>query len=476
VSRRRHILLAICIALLTIFYAFNITGEHGWSDDGSVYVRHAQNLISHRNYADVQFTATPHTGAYQKVYPPLLPLALAPIVYFAGVNFPAFKWEMYGFYLLSLALVPAAFHNRMTVLGSLAVVLLLGLNPNLLTIVDHINANVLALLLNLVFVIIVERSDANSLAQGTLAGLVTAAAFATSGIGVVAMGGLALYTIIRNRRITRFLIAAAGVMIVLLALMHHSFVTEGIYMQQLRERLDYITLRRNVIQYPLAVATLFGGSPVLGVIVLACFVAGLIRQFREGIGIWEYVAACHIAILSLWPFSDPYRFMLPILPLIVCYIVKGFAALIYRLPRPVAQMAIVLALAAVSASFVRGYFENYRALQKGGIFAPESRQVWEYVRNHTPVDSMIVFRKQRTLSLLTGRRSSGFASDNPPGEDWADLCSVHPDYILTAPSIFEDDRKILDPVLAQVPDKLALTFSNPQFQLYSVKPGSCLSH
>jgi hypothetical protein len=89
---------------------------------------------------------------------------------------------------------------------------------------------------------------------------------------------------------------------------------------------------------------------------------------------------------------------------------------------------------------------------------------------------MIVFRKQRTLSLLTGRHASGFASDNPPGEDWADLCSVHPDYILTAPSIFEDDRRILEPVLAQVSDKLALAFSSPQFQLYSVKPGSCLSH
>lgn len=470
----RQLLPALCIALLTVFYALNITGEHGWSDDGSVYVRHAQNLVAHRNYADVLFIATPRAGGYQKVYPPLLPLALAPVVYFGGLNFPAFKCEMYFFYLLSLALVPAAFDKRLTFLGALAAILLLGLNPNLLTVVDHINANVLALLLNLLFVIIVQRSDENSIAKGALAGLVAAAAFATSGIGAVAMGGLVLYTAIRYRRITRFVLAAAGVMIVLLVLMHQTFVTEGIYMQQLHERLNYITVRRNFIQYPLAVATLLGGSPVLGIIVLLCFILGLIRQVRDGIGIWECLAACHMAILSLWPYSDPYRFLLPIVPLIVAYILMGFQSMTSALPRPAARTAILLALAVVSVSYARGYFQNYRALQVGGIFAPDSRQVWDYVSNHTPADSMILFRKQRTLSLLTGHHSAGFASADPPGEDWADLCSVHPDYILAAPSIFEDERKTLDPVLEQVRDKLALTFSNSTFRLYAVKPGACL--
>ena len=177
--------------------------------------------------------------------------------------------------------------------------------------------------------------------------------------------------------------------------------------------------------------------------------------------------------LFLWPFSDPYRFLLPIMPLIVCYILMGFAALTSALPRPAAHAAALLALAVVSVSFVRGYFVNYRALQVGGIFAPESRQIWDYLRNHTPADSMIIFRKQRTLSLLTSRHAAGFASDNPPGEDWDDLCSVHPNYILTAPSIFWDDRKILDPVLEQRPDNLALAFSNAQYRLYAVKPGAC---
>jgi hypothetical protein len=221
------------------------------------------------------------------------------------------------------------------------------------------------------------------------------------------------------------------------------------------------------------VANLFGRNPVLGIIVLLCFVLGLIRQVRDGIGIWECLGAGHLAILSLWPFSDPYRFLLPIMPLIVCYILMGFAALTSVLPRPAAHAAVLLALAVVSVSFVRGYFVNYRALQVGGIFSPESRQIWDYLRNHTPADSMIIFRKQRTLSLLTGRHSAGFASDNPPGEDWADLCSVHPNYILTAPAIFWDDRKILDPVLEQRPDNLALAFSNAQFRLYAVKPGAC---
>ena len=128
----------------------------------------------------------------------------------------------------------------------------------------------------------------------------------------------------------------------------------------------------------------------------------MIRQVREGIGIWECLAACHMAILSLWPFSDPHRFLLPIAPLIVSYILMGFQSMTSALPRPAARTAMLLALAAVSVSFVRGYFNDYRELQVGGIFAPESQQVWDYVRNHTPADSMILFRKPRTLSLLTG--------------------------------------------------------------------------
>lgn len=61
------------------------------SDDGSVYLQYARNLVEGRPYGEVKYGQTPATETPLPRYPPVLPLLLAPLVHWRGLDYSACK-------------------------------------------------------------------------------------------------------------------------------------------------------------------------------------------------------------------------------------------------------------------------------------------------------------------------------------------------------------------------------------------------
>ena len=96
------ILLLITIA---IFHAVTIRQGHIWADDFAMYIHHAQNIVEGRPYAQTRYLFTPTALVGPRMYPPVFPLLLAPVVRFFGLNLIPIKFEQVIFFVLALAVI-----------------------------------------------------------------------------------------------------------------------------------------------------------------------------------------------------------------------------------------------------------------------------------------------------------------------------------------------------------------------------------
>lgn len=92
---------AALAAAFTAFLAVNVLtlkNGHNWGDDFAQYILHAVNLVRHQPYtADIALDLW-------TVVPPGFPLLLSPVIYWAGISFPALKFlNILGWGLTALA-------------------------------------------------------------------------------------------------------------------------------------------------------------------------------------------------------------------------------------------------------------------------------------------------------------------------------------------------------------------------------------
>jgi len=96
------------ITLLLIVAAFHIVTVrqgHIWGDDFAMYVHHAKNIVEGKPYTATGYLFDPSISVSPRMYPPVLPLFLAPVVRLFGLNLLPMKIEQVIFFVLLLAVV-----------------------------------------------------------------------------------------------------------------------------------------------------------------------------------------------------------------------------------------------------------------------------------------------------------------------------------------------------------------------------------
>ncbi len=454
------------------FFGLQLNSQHGWSDDGSGYLLHAKSLAEGRPYHAVNVAATPNYKIAFVDYPPALPLLLAPMMRLRGVDFNSCKILMFVIFSLCLALLPFVFRGYLKPWQILALVVVFGANPQVFTQVEHINSDLLFLLFLILFLI---ATRAGLLAPGgrrrwlllSASVCVFVLVLMTRSTALALVPGVVLYLLVTgDRRRSSWLFTAALVACTAASLI----LIGGSYSGSLTFYLSYPSVRRNLIQYPLALGELFGGGAALSVALWLLALAGAVIAWRRGPSLWDALAPPFAALLIIWPFSDPLRFGLPLIPLVLawCLIAVG------RFFSVIGGRGSVLTASALSLALATSYVAAYRHRpETGGIFAPKSRELWNYVRTSVNPDAVIVFSKARTLTLLTGRRGIDYAAWVPPGGFWDEICAVHPTHIIAAPRIFENDRQLLIPAVQAHSGDWSAVFSNGDFAVYALHAEAC---
>ena len=160
-------------------------------------------------------------------------------------------------------------------------------------------------------------------------------------------------------------------------------------------------------------------------------VVGLWERTRRRIRIFEVFPVFYVVVLLVWPSTQGLRFLLPLLPLLMFYAIYGLDRS-SQLPENISAAAIVALTLFLGASYLGAYRNTNDPELATGIHEVEAQQLFEFVRENTEADDVVVFRKPRALALFTGRRSSVYHEVADDIELWRYFSQINASYVATA--------------------------------------------
>jgi energy-coupling factor transporter transmembrane protein EcfT len=120
-----------------------------------------------------------------------------------------------------------------------------------------------------------------------------------------------------------------------------------------------------------------------------------------------------MSVLITWPSWQGPRFIFPLLPIFIYFTFQGMKFVVAKLPIryiPVGQWTLYGFWSIVTVTFLITAGRNaYGNLQSdrviNGPYDSFSKEVYQYIREETPAQSVIIFFKPRAMRLMTNRDS-----------------------------------------------------------------------
>ncbi len=445
----------ICVLLVAVFYLSTIREGHDWGDDFGQYILHAANLASGAAYAPTRYLYNPDNpliGPAQ--YPPVFPLALAPIVWMFGLDLWSMKVEIVLFFAAALLLVDRIVRPFLSTASATAVVLLVGMNPELWALKDQILSDVpflfffMATVLCLIMADDVERRPRQRVALSSLAGAAMYLAYGTRVIGVVLLPILIARDLIVHRRLMRESLVAAAIFMVL-AVVHHFLWGQTSYSQTFA--ITASTVSANLVTYLRSLSDLWDNGyidlprRVVFLVTVAFATLGYISLWQQKAILPLGAVLFYMAVIIAWPYAQGTRFLLPVIPIYMACCVLGASsidrAIARRGGKPGIVLGIFLALAAVS------YIARYSTLSFGpiqeGIAKRESVELFNFVKTSTHPDDVVIFSRPRALALFGERTVTPPSRPADPCVLWLYVRRVGATYLVTGPDPANENARYL---------------------------------
>lgn len=479
-SRTQHLLVCLLLVLIGVFYYATIRPGHNWGDDFALYIHHAENIASGHAYGDTGYIYNRSFPDYgPRTYPPVSPLLLAPVYYLYGMDLTAMKVEGVLLFLLTLLAVYAFFRDLLPFPYVLALIALFGLNPMFWEAKDNIGSDLPFLLFFYLSVNLVHygrRDGPTWWRWAALTGLALYCCYGTRSVGLILLPGLALYDLLRWRRLTRFTFVA-GIVCVALIFAQRSLIgaEESSYFEMFHP--TAATLAYNSVWYAKFLLMLWYPGPsmlyariVYGLTVGLALIGAYLR-FRKGWTIIESFLVLYLMLILVWHANQGFRFLLPLVPLYLYYVHLGLLALTGRWKGwgPAAALGALLLIVGID------YVGTYREANFGVIPEANGRQSFNelcrFVRESTSPKDVFLIWRARAFSLFTDRPASVYHLTGASNDDaalWRYLAQIHADYIVTS-NVFDDDRRFLNPFVERNRKELDLVFQDSEFRVYRIK-------
>jgi hypothetical protein len=194
---------------------------------------------------------------------------------------------------------------------------------------------------------------------------------------------------------------------------------------------------------------------------------GMIRSFFRRLELIDMIVILYLGILLIYPYRHAgIRFLFPVMPLLMYYLARGLETVqLFPGIRKNAKAWFLGGL--VLASYLHMFWYTVKTDHQtlDGPQKPLATEAFDYIREHTAEDDVVIFAKPRVLALYTGRASLA-NNKGSTSRDIADLIfDYEVDYVLTHTVI--SDQAIHDFIRAQ--DYICeYEWSNEEFVLYKV--------
>ena len=419
---RNTLLFIIMISL--IVGASTLTRGHQWGDDFAWYIVQAKSILRGTTDELMEQSAftnqqsTTHLGPL--AYPWGYPLILVPVYAVKGISPLALKLPGLFFFAGFLVCLFLLMKDRLTQFESLLVVSLFAFNPLLLQFLDQILSDIPFLFFSTLSLLLMTRGDNRSVLHHALIGLVIFLTTFLRVTGILLLGCFLIvefFRLLKNRKDRATVIKVIQGSLIVCLVFILLWITNLLlfpsggesYLSQYAELIE--TAKGFIPAYFNVFSLFFGetqGWKYLYYLMLIFFLLGAWSRWRQEpifilfFGLWIIV---HIT----YPYWQGPRYIFPLLPIFIYFIFQGMKSSVDKLPetyRLIGQRLfygfwILIACIFLVKSSTNAFtnLQNDRSLS--GPFDPYSSEVYNYIKEETPPESVVIFFKPRVMVLMT---------------------------------------------------------------------------
>jgi hypothetical protein len=201
---------------------------------------------------------------------------------------------------------------------------------------------------------------------------------------------------------------------------------------------------------------------------------GFIKTIRESVSAGEAFFVVYSLFLLAVPFFQGTRYLIPVFPMYAIYIFKGFDYSLDQGYLTIKYLLYVTTIAFVIGTYLVNYYRIDYSPYQYGIATKTSQEMFDYIKNETPRDSLIAFQKPRAMALLGERKSVSYFYND--GNDFESiklinfLKDIKATHVVTSNGVWGDEESEGYVNWAKT-EKVFLVekFHNKDFSVYAVR-------
>ena len=417
------IIVSLCLGAATL------TRGHEWGDDFASYIMQAESIwngttrefVEHNSFTI--FDSSNQIGPI--AYPWGYPLILVPIYALKGINPLALKLPGLFFYAGFLACLYLLMKTRLSRMESLLIVSLFAWNPLLIEFLDQILSDIPFLFFSTLTLLLMVNSWQRTNRQLIILGILFFINYFIRTTGILLLASfitLNLLEAFHPRKDREILLNKIKAVFVVCAVFGLLFLA-NIFLFPQGETSHLLRLREFNIEkaiqltgsYFAVFGSFFGEDvswQVVYYILLVFFLIGAWAQRRQD-KLFIVFFVLWMILLIIWPAWQGPRFIFPLLPIFIYFTFQGMKSALRRLPEMYTRVGqwtfygfwilIVMSFLFTSSKNAYTNLKNDRIIN--GPFDPYSQEVYRYIKEETPADSVVVFFKPRVMRMMTDHDS-----------------------------------------------------------------------
>lgn len=432
----RFLLVLIVLSAISID-SISIRKDHDWGGDFSQYIAQAkalndgtmQDMLQKSHFRYVQSSSV-FIGP--ELYPWGFPLLLVPIYHIYGINPVAMKLYVTLFLWGSFLIMLWLFRDNLQFSRRIILIALFAYCPFLFGLKNSIVSDLPFLFFSLAALLgiqrfIVQRSRfADSYLSYVLIGFLIFAAYYIRRNGILLLPvllGAQVYNVYQQRLWQRARGMALWKMMIpyiafgCLELLSGFVLPKGDKYSDQFALITLSSISHNVLYYSILLREFFAiPVPKVGLIIyvltIPIVMAGAWQKWRSDYIYIIYIMAT-VGLCVIFPGQQGVRYFIPILPLYLYFLLIGLDWVGEQLELRGIKCACCLGVGwlVVMAFFAATLWNLHsqvttREKAVSGPYHPDSLALFEFIKVHTPEQSVIAFYKPRVMTLYTDRRSA----------------------------------------------------------------------
>src|SRR5215211_5652753 len=417
-------LVFIVVVISLIIGAGTLRRGHEWGDDFASYIMQAKSVVDgttsefveHNSFTIFQSSIQIGPVAYPWGYP----LILTPGYIMKGINPLVLKLPGLFFYAGFLVCLYLLLTPRLTRTESVLLVSIFAFNPLLIQFLDQILSDIPFLFFSTLSLLLMTHEGQRSNLQHIGIG---AAIFLTTFLRVTGVLLLACFLIVeffrllnnrKDRTMAIEIIKGSSIVCFVFVLLWITnlllFPSGGdSYFSQYASLVE--TAKRFIPAYFHVFGLFFGtsqGWKYLYYLMFGIFLLGVGSKWRQE-PIFILFFLLWMIVHVTYPYWQGARYIFPLLPIFIYFIFEGIQFLIHRLPeanrftgqRAVYGFWILITCIFIVKSITNAYLNLQNDRSISGPFDPYSREVYNYIKEETRPESVVIFFKPRVMVMMT---------------------------------------------------------------------------